>query len=131
MFFRKNLRSMDEVLDFLNERLLESKLVDETFLDAVYEREKIAPTSYGNLVAIPHPITPKTDQTFIAVCTLEKPICWSGKSVQFVCLLCVKKDSQEDLQPLYEMIGEIIETSTLVEKLIQARNYDEFIRVLI
>ena len=30
-----------------------------------------------------------------------------------------------------EMLGDIIETSALVEKLIQARNYDEFIRFLI
>lgn len=131
MFFRKNFKTMDEVLTFLNERLLQKNLVDGTFLEAVYEREKIAPTSFGNLVAIPHPITPKTEKTFIAVCTLEKPVCWNEKPVQFVCLLCVKKNSEEDLQAMYEMLGDIIETSALVEKLIQARNYDEFIRFLI
>ncbi|MEK3905976.1 BglG family transcription antiterminator [Oceanobacillus sp. FSL W7-1309] len=127
MFPRKKHQTMDEVLSFLNDELLKKDLVDETFLEAVYEREEVAPTSYGNLVAIPHPITPKTEKTFLTVCTLEKPIKWGDKPVQFICLLCVKKDSQEDLQAMYEMLGEIIDSSTMVERLIKARDYKEFV----
>lgn len=64
MFFRKEYQTMDEVLSFLNNELIKKGLVDDTFIEAVYEREEVAPTSYGNLVAIPHPITPKTEKTF-------------------------------------------------------------------
>ncbi|MFD1067634.1 BglG family transcription antiterminator [Oceanobacillus locisalsi] len=126
-FIRKKFQTMDEVLGFLNDELIQKGLVDETFIEAVYEREEIAPTSYGNLVAIPHPITPKTEKTFLTVCTLEKPIKWRGKLVQFVCLLCVKTGSQEDLQEMYEILGKIIDNSVIVKRLIKARNYKEFI----
>ncbi len=130
MFLQKKFKTMDEVLNFMNDELVKKGLVDETFLEAVYEREKVAPTSYGNLVAIPHPITPKTEKTFLVVCTLEKPILWSDKSVQFVSMLCVKKNSQEDLQAMYEMLGRIIDDTNIVGKLVKAKNYEEFIRVL-
>ncbi|MDM8101300.1 MULTISPECIES: BglG family transcription antiterminator [Oceanobacillus] len=130
MFLRKEYQTMDEVLSFLNNELIKKGLVDDTFIEAVYEREEVAPTSYGNLVAIPHPITPKTEKTFLTICTLEKPIKWKDKPVQFICLLCVKKYSQEDLQGMYEMLGEIIDNSTLVKRLIKARNYKEFVENL-
>src|SRR5699024_2426361 len=80
--------SKEEVLTFLYTTLRKKILVGSGFLQSVYERESVAPTSFGNLVAIPHPLTPKSKQTFLAVCTLEKPIMWSDKPVQFVCLLC-------------------------------------------
>ncbi|GIO23473.1 hypothetical protein J11TS1_20540 [Oceanobacillus sp. J11TS1] len=63
-FLRKKNQTMEEVLSFLNDELIKEGLVDDTFLEAVYEREEIAPTSYGNFVAIPHPITPKTEKLF-------------------------------------------------------------------
>lgn len=130
MYVRKSFFTMDEVLNFLNENLMEKGLVDETFLDAVYERENVAPTSYGNLVAIPHPITPKTEETFLSICTLEKPITWHDKPVQFVCLLCVKKNSQEDLQALYEILGKVIENKSTVQKLIKAKTYETLMQEL-
>lgn len=130
LFLGEKLQSLEEVLNFFHAKLQEQGLVEATFLDAVYEREKVAPTSFGNLVAIPHPITPKTDKTFLAVCTLEKPIMWKDKPAQFICLLCVKRNSQEDLQSMYEMLGGIIDNHAIVEKLIKVRTYQDFMKVL-
>ncbi|WP_010648120.1 BglG family transcription antiterminator [Oceanobacillus massiliensis] len=129
VFLQKNFTTKEAVLEFLNEELLKKDLVDDDLLEAVYEREKIAPTAFGNLVAVPHPITPKSARTFIAICTLEKPIQWGEKSVQFVGLLCVKKDSQEDLQNMYDRFGQIIDSSTVVEQLVKAGTYEEFMKV--
>ncbi|WP_099159671.1 BglG family transcription antiterminator [Virgibacillus ndiopensis] len=130
MFLRESFTSKEEVLEFMHTQLLKKGLVEHSFLEAVYEREEIAPTSFGNLVAVPHPITPKSDTTFLAICTLEKPITWNDKLVQFVCLLCVKKESTEDLQSMYDLLGKIIENAPIVEKLVNVKNYEGFIRVL-
>ncbi|SER61573.1 lichenan operon transcriptional antiterminator [Gracilibacillus ureilyticus] len=124
------LDSKEAVLEYIASRLTEAGLVDEGFLEAVYEREQVAPTSFGNLVAIPHPITPKTEKTFLTICTLPKPIVWHDKPVQFVCLLCVKKNSQEDLQAMYKWLGKIIDSRTIVQQLIKAKNFDEIRRIL-
>lgn len=131
LFLGQRFTSKEEVLTFLDTTLRKKKLVGSGFLQSVYERESVAPTSFGNLVAIPHPLTPKSKQTFLAVCTLEKPIMWSDKPVQFVCLLCVKKNSQEDLQAMYEVFGKIIDDRSIVHKLVKAQSYDQFMNVLL
>lgn len=131
MFLRQNFSTKDEVLKFFQRVLKEKTLADDSLLEAVYEREQVAPTSFGNLVAIPHPITPKTKETFMGVCTLEKPINWSGKPVQLVCLLCVKKNSQEDLQEMYDLMIKVIDHNHIVEGLIKAKTYEEFMKVLL
>ncbi|MEK3646709.1 PTS sugar transporter subunit IIA [Aeribacillus sp. FSL K6-1121] len=130
MFLRKNFHSYEEVLTFFHTALLEKGLVDNTFLEAIFEREKVAPTSFGNLVAVPHPIVPKTNQTFIAVCTLDKPIQWKDKPVQLVCMLCVKKNSKENLQDMYGLLVRLIDNSSMVQNLLKTKSYEQFIQVL-
>lgn len=129
-FLRKRFDSQGEALEFLNTKLIDQALVDETFIEAVYKREQIASTAFGNFVAIPHPITPKTDQTFVSVCTLKKPIDWNGTLVQIIFLLCVKKNSQEDLQEMYDLLGKIIENKTLVQNILKAKMFEDFIQVI-
>lgn len=130
LFLRENFNSKEEVLEFMHNKLVEKGLVDETFLASIYEREQIAPTSFGNLVAVPHPITPKSEKTFLAICTLDKPIIWKDKTVQFICVLSIKKNSTEDLQEMYDLLGNVIDSAPMVEKLIKAKTYDEFMHVM-
>lgn len=129
-FLKKDIGTKEEVLDFLHAKLLDKGLVDYTFMDAVYERENVVTTSYGNLVALPHPISPKSDVTFFSVCTLEKPIIWKDKPVQFVCLLSVKKNSMEDLQEMYDVLGKVIEDAFVVQRLIKVHSYEGFINII-
>lgn len=126
-FLGKRFRSKEEVLEFLHRTLMEKGLVKQNFLEFVYEREKVAPTSFGNLVAVPHPITPQSEETFLAVCTLEKPVNWSEKPVQLVILFSVKKNSEEDLEEMYNLLVKIIHDPSIVQRLVQADNYGEFI----
>ncbi|WP_375051312.1 BglG family transcription antiterminator [Virgibacillus sp. JSM 102003] len=130
LFLKKKFSSKDEVLRFMFDHLEHQSMVDESFLDAIYEREKVASTAYGNLVAVPHPISPQSDETFLSVCTLEKPVTWGDQPVQFVCILSVRRNSMEDLQSMYELLGKIIDSPTTVQKLINAETYNEFVKVL-
>lgn len=130
VFLNKSFQTRDEVLTFLVSQLRYKNLVPKDYLNLVYEREAIAPTAYGNLVAIPHPVTAQTDQTFLTLCTLEKPIDWVDKRVQFVCLLNVAKNSQENLQSMFEMLGTMIENTHLINRLTKCTSYQEFVGIL-
>ena len=76
LFLQRDLATREDVFKFFQETLQEKGLVGDSFLQALFDREEVAPTAYGNLVAVPHPITPQSDETFVAVCTLKKPIQW-------------------------------------------------------
>ncbi|NRK74358.1 transcriptional regulator, partial [Salmonella enterica subsp. enterica serovar Typhi] len=75
-FFQQDFQSKEEVLAFLAKEIVQKGIAPDHFFDLIIEREEIAPTSYGNSVAIPHPIKPVTENTFLSICTLKKPIKW-------------------------------------------------------
>ncbi|WP_158634058.1 BglG family transcription antiterminator [Radiobacillus deserti] len=131
VFLQKPLQTKQEVIEYLVNQVMEKGLAGEGFLEAVLQREEMAPTAFGNSVAIPHPISPLTSQTFLAFCTLDKPITWGDKKVQFVCLLSVEKESNENFQNMYDMLGNIVDNEEIVQRLLKAKTYTEFLRTLL
>jgi lichenan operon transcriptional antiterminator len=131
VFLQKKFHSKEEVIQFLGEKLQKLDLVGHNYINSVLEREAVSPTCFGNLVAIPHPIVPQTESTFWAICTLEKPIMWIDKPVQFVCLLNVEKNSSKDLQKMYNILVSIVDSKGLIQQLLKCRTYTEFINVFI
>lgn len=130
VFLQQKMDSKEEVLVFMADRIQEAGLVKGPFLESVLEREAMSPTSFGNFVAIPHPMEPFADSTFWAVCTLLKPIDWDGKPVQFVCVLCMQRSKTEDVQSMYNILLTILNNEALVQQLIKCKAYSEFVRVL-
>lgn len=130
IFLQQSFDSKEKVLCFLEEKLLEKGLIEKDFLPAVWRREQIAPTAFGNFVAIPHPDWPQTEQTFWAVCSLKKPIDWDGEKVQFICMLSVKKKNMDDLKYMYEILGEIINSANLLQQVLQVKTIEAFIDLI-
>ncbi|RBW67815.1 BglG family transcription antiterminator [Bacillus taeanensis] len=129
VFLQEKFETKEQVLHFLGDKLRTLGFVNETFIDSVFEREAVSPTCFGNLVAIPHPMIPQTDTTFWTICTLQKPIMWEDKHVQFVCLLSVQKNSTEDLQKMYKLLGKVVDDRSMVQQLLKCKSYQEFIEV--
>ncbi|WP_409293297.1 BglG family transcription antiterminator [Peribacillus sp. SCS-37] len=126
VFLQRKFESREEVLSFLAEELKERGLAGEGFFESVMERESFSATSFGNLVAIPHPAVPMTDSTFWAVVTLQKPIQWGNSRVQFVCLLCIRKNSTEDYKAMYGQLAEMIDNTSRVQQLLKCKTYKDF-----
>lgn len=131
VFLNQTFLSKEAVLSFLVDQIQTKMNLPDNYLALIYEREAVAPTAYGNLIAIPHPITAQAKETFLTICTLQKPIDWAGKRVQFICLLNVEKDGHQDLEIMYKGLIKIVENPSTVQQLIQAKNYHEFINNLI
>lgn len=131
IFLQQDLQDKESVIRFLCDELYKQKLVPKDYVNLVLERESMAPTCFGNLVAVPHPITPVTDETFWTICTLKHPIRWHEQQmVQFICLLNIKKGSQTDLDRMYQKIISIIENKSIVQKVIKSKTVDELIELL-
>ncbi|AXI10279.1 PTS fructose transporter subunit IIA [Oceanobacillus zhaokaii] len=130
IFLQKDLQTKEEVIKYLVNKLELKGYVDGSFGDSVLERERLSPTSFGNLVAIPHPMTPFTSETFWAICTLKRPIDWEGNRVQFVCLLSLGKNKTPNLQGMYEYLIEIIENEQRVKQLTCCEVKEEFIELI-
>lgn len=87
------------------------------FYRLIIQREEMAPTEFGNSIAMPHPIKPMTNETFVAIGILKKPIKWDKQQVKFVFLISTKKDGQESLSLFNESISALIFNKKAMAKL--------------
>jgi len=131
IFLNLDLKERNSVLNFLCKQLYKQGLIPVNYIQSVLEREKLAPTSFGNLVAIPHPLYPMTEDTFWTICTLKQPIMWSdNQPVQLICLLNVKNGAKSTLERMYDKLIKITENKSIVQKIIRSKSKDEIIYIM-
>ncbi|MFP7288775.1 BglG family transcription antiterminator [Shouchella clausii] len=130
VFLQKDFSNKEEVIHFLCRKLIDDQLVREEYVESVLKREAASPTSFGNLVAIPHPMTPHTDTTFWMVCTLKKAINWEGEQVQLIVLLNIGNKNSDDLKQMYERLVMIVDDVNTVQKLIQCESPNQLLTIM-
>lgn len=131
IYIHMDFEDKESVICFLCEELYKQGLVSKDYVYSVLERESLAPTNFGNLTAVPHPMVPETEETFWTVCTLKRPIEWNNKEmVQFVCLLNIRKDPKGDLDRMYQKMISIIEDKSAVRKIVKSESAGELIELL-
>lgn len=113
-----------EILTELCKRVVRDQGISDEFTDLVLQREELNSTDFGNLVALPHPMKMVTDNTFVYVAVLEKPVRWSRHDVQVLFLTSIGKKEDPDIQRFYEMTTELIVDEKVIADLIRTRNFE-------
>ncbi len=124
-YFQKDFYTSKEVIQFICEELRKDGKVNNAYVKSVLKREKYSPTSFGNMVAIPHPIEPQTKETFWCIVTLKKPIQWGNKSVQLVVLLNISKEKKQGLHPMHELLIRLLDNKEMVNNILKCKNYQQ------
>ena len=125
-----NIDSKEEILKYMCNQIKKVKEVNDGFYEAVMRRESVATTSFGNLVAIPHPDQLMSKETFVAVSVLKKPILWDGKKVQLIFLVSIESKKVHDIQGFYQRVSRLLISRNKVRNLIKEKNYKYLIQVL-
>ncbi len=126
-FYYGKADSKAHIIRILCENAQKTFHLDHDFYEKIMSRESISSTYFGDLVAMPHPLTPISDETFISVGILDTPIKWDSQyHVQLIILLSIEKNNPWAFQ-LWDYIGHIIRDLDAVNRLIHTRTFDEFI----
>ncbi len=130
--FMGPLRAKDkgEVLDALCERVAEVHDVPANFRALVERREELAQTCFGNMVAMPHPVTPVTDSTFVAVAVLEQPVIWNHQDVQAVFLVSVSAQRNKKLDTFYRSMARLLTSREAIQKLVSNPDFATLLDVI-
>lgn len=123
-FVHLDFETKDEVLSFLCRKSGALHTLPDDFEELVWKREKLAPTSFGNAVAMPHPFDACADSTFVSVGLLNKPVDWGPCRVQAVFLVAVDPDEGSDLQPFYRRMARLLGSEDDIDKLIERQDFD-------
>lgn len=119
-----------EVITAMVDQIQSKKEIPDDFLDAVFEREQMAVTEFGNMVAIPHPNRALTDETFVCVAVLKTPIYWEQQKVQFVLLLSLQKGGDTNMQYLSSVMSKLLFSREYINEMIKNPTFDTLLRIL-
>lgn len=119
----------DDALKELIQLTNQVAALPEEYYDYVNIREQNGTTEFGNLVAIPHPCEILTEQTFVSIGILEKPIIWNYKKVQFVFMLSLGKD-HADLKEFYAAVSQFLINKKYVLDVIRNKDFNYLMYLL-
>ena len=131
LFFGElDVRNRSEALRFLCEKAVEMGMASDELYGAVKEREKVSATSFGNLVAMPHPNFSVSEKTFVSVGILKEKIDWGGQKAQAVFLVSTEKNANKQLQLFYQTLSRFLMSEMQVWNLIRKPRYETLIESL-
>lgn len=116
-----------DVINYMSQKLLDKDYIDEEMKNSYIDREKIATTEIGNMVAIPHGAKGKVYKNAIAIGILKNPISWEVGQVRLVVMLCIEKESILNYEELFSNIYKRIDSIAKVISICESKKYDKFI----
>lgn len=116
-----------DAIEYMSSELLEKGYIDEEMKISYHERENIATTEIGNLVAIPHGSKGKVNKNSIVIGILKKSIHWEIGDVRLIVMLCLDKDSILDYEVLFSQIYKRVDSIAKVISICESKNFDKFI----
>ncbi len=121
----------EAVLKFMCDKMNKLGYVNKDFYSAVIKREQMGYTCMENLAAMPHPYKMLSDETFVSICILDKPIKWNDEYfVQIIFLISGSKRKDENLQNFYMTIAKLILNSDAMKELINNKKYETLKKLL-
>lgn len=136
-FFKKSLflnlnntPTRNSILEKMVNSIDKIETIPSNFLELVLQREAVGSTDYGNLIALPHPNELVTQETFVCIAILDKPVLWERSEVQVVILVSVQKDYNDNLEHFYRVMSEFMASKQAVHELIKYKDYERFIKTI-
>lgn len=125
-----NIKTKSEVLDFLTNKMMELNYISDEVKKSIYQREEIATTELGSLVAIPHAMLNTMKEPSVAVAILDKPILWKKEKVQVILLLSIPKNKYQLWESVFKNLYYYLIENIGVSRLIKGLGYHQFIKEL-
>lgn len=119
-------RAKREALDFLIGQVEQSCDVDDSFREMVYRREAVVATSFGNNVAMPHPLEASGTGTFVCVGLLDEPVIWNedGVTVQAVFLISFADSMSGEARRFMRVLSDLFVSKRDMDDLLRERSWE-------
>lgn len=125
------LENRESVLEYLCNKIVQKGYASEELFANTLEREKIAPTTFANQIAMPHPMRSCAYKTVIAVAVLKKPVFWGNLNVRLVFLLVVRGSDMRYMNSFFDLTSKLMWEKKKIKKLLSLSKFEEFIEELV
>ena len=128
--------SKDEAIKILADRLLEAGYLNDyqEYLDSVYKREEISPTTVGYSIGLPHGKGECVRESTVAFMRVKNPILWNlqdNEKVEMIFMLAVSEKDGKTLHNdiLVELSKKILD-ARFREKIKNTNNIEEIVKLI-
>lgn len=123
-------RSKEEAIRLLGGRLYREGYVDEGFIDSVFVREDLAPTSIGYTFAIPHAYEGHVKKQGIGLMTLKHPVIWDNEEkVQIILMLSIDVKLKESFKVIFNELANITKDMMAVDQILNADKFSDISKI--
>jgi activator of the mannose operon, transcriptional antiterminator len=119
-----------DIIKKLSNDLYKKGYVEKEYMESSMIRERMAATTVGAGIAIPHGNPGFIRQSVMAVATLKEPVEWGEEKVSLVFMLAVKNDKQEKVKQLFREISQLSENPGQVQSLLKETDRMQFLSSL-
>ena len=126
-FLDKEFQTREECLEFLTEQAISLGFMSRDSKASVFEREKLSPTSIGDMAAIPHSLDANAAVSNISVLVLKKPIPWGDLPVQIVFLLNIEHGKSALWEELFLRLYYYVKKSQGLASILKNRSFPRFL----
>lgn len=109
IFLDEAFADLESVIRFIGEKLITLNYVKEGIVDSAIEREKLSFTSFGKF-ASPHGEPKFVNKSTIVFLRLKDEIKWGDAKVKCVFFICIKDETPQELERIYDSLLEIIDS---------------------
>ena len=130
LFFKDiKAETRSQVIDIMSKKLVEKGYIDDTMRQSYFERETIATTEIGNMVAIPHGAKGEVYENKVAIGILKEPISWEVGKVRLVIMLALDKEKILDYEEVFSKIYKRVDSIVKVISICENKSYEKFIKL--
>ena len=116
----------EKIIEYMADALIEKEYIDEEMKQSFFDREKIATTEIGNMVAIPHGAKGKIFKNRIAIGILRKPIKWEINEVKLVIMIAIDTEFVLNYEELFSDIYKRVDSIAKVINICENQSFDKF-----
>ncbi|WP_440897778.1 BglG family transcription antiterminator [Amphibacillus sp. Q70] len=125
--FQGQVKTKEELLNRLCVLAKDKFTLNNDLKESIHAREERGDTYFGHSIAMPHPLTPTTDQTFVALGLLDQPLNWGDNNwVKLVILVSIEKNNPKSFQ-LWHYLSSLVTNEKLIHALYDELTYENFI----
>lgn len=103
-FYDLDLKNENDIICYLCHQLNKLGYCIKNYVNKVLKKEILAPTTYGNLFAIPHPIEKVAYENKIAIAILKDNVQWQDKKVKLVLLFSLSPNKDKSIEDFFEKL---------------------------
>ena len=128
-----NKKTISSALKTMIDSMIEDGAVGEKFKKEILEREKTHPTIFNSGLILPHSVNDKSDEMYISIGVLNKPIEYLGVPIKVIMLIAFSNDDSNSdlLVKIYEEALNLGQNEKYINRLAKCKTFSDLTNVLL